>query len=166
MKNIPAIIVFLLMACFASAQSDSVPRPPYQRFPKNMPLKLLLVDSVTNFTRDDLDKKKQVMIMLFSPDCEHCQHETEGIIKNIEKFSNIQIIMSTTRPFDKMKEFYQRYDLGRFANIVMGNDRSFLLPVYYNIRNLPFLAFYNKKKDLIDVFEGALPIEKVLEKFE
>jgi hypothetical protein len=65
-----------------------------------------------------------------------------------------------------MKEFYKRYDLSRFSNIVVGVDKSFLLPVYYNVRNLPFLAFYNKKKELIDVFEGALPVEKVLEKFE
>ena len=34
------------------------------------------------------------------------------------------------------------------------------------IRNLPFLAFYNRKKELISVFEGSLPMEKALLEFE
>jgi len=166
MKNLTAIIAFLLFSQLVIGQTDAAPQPPYKRFPNNIPLKLLLVDSTTQFTPDNFDKKKQVMVMLFSPDCDHCKHETEEIIKNIDKFKGIQIVMSTTLPFEKMKEFYAHYDLGRFKNIVVGNDKSFLLPVYYNIRNLPFLAFYSKKKELIDVFEGSLPLEKVLAKFE
>lgn len=101
--------------------------------------------------------------MLFSPDCEHCQKKTEEIIQHIDAFKKVQIIMSTTLPFDKMVVFYNKYDLKRFDNIIMGKDVSYLLPSFYNIRNLPFLAFYNKKKGLISVFEGALPIEKVIE---
>jgi hypothetical protein len=124
---------------------------------------LLLTDSSRYFTKDDLAKKKAVMIMLFSPDCEHCQHKTEEIIKHIDAFEKVQILMSTTLPFDKMVEFYNKYDLKRFDNIIMGKDINYLLPTFYDIRNLPFLAFYNKKKELISVFEGALAIEKIIE---
>ena len=104
--------------------------------------------------------------MLFSPDCDHCKHETEDIIKNIDAFKKVQIIMSTTMPFDKMLRFYNNYDLKRFDNIIMGKDENYLLPVFYDIRNLPFLAFYNKKKELISVFSGALSINKVIEELE
>lgn len=144
-------------------QNDSIPEAPYKRFPTPPPFKLLLTDSSTHFTKDDLAKKKAVMIMLFSPDCEHCQHETEEIIKHIDDFEKVQIIMCTMLPFDKMAAFYNKYDLRRFDNIVMGKDMNYMLPAFYNVRNLPFLAFYNKKKELISVFEGSLPIEKVIE---
>ena len=100
--------------------------------------------------------------MLFSPDCDHCKHETEEIIKNIGNFKNTQLLMSTTREFDKMVEFYRHYQLDRFDNIIVGKDVNYMLPVFFSIRNLPFLAFYNKKKELISVFEGAMPIEKVV----
>ena len=103
------------------------------------------------------------MIVLFSPDCEHCQHETEEIIKHIDAFEKVQIIMCTMLPYDKMAAFYTKYDLKRFDNIIMGKDMNYMLPAFYNVRNLPFLAFYNKKKELISVFEGSLPIEKVIE---
>jgi thioredoxin-related protein len=48
----------------------------------------------------------------------------------------------------------------------MGRDAHFMLPVFYNIRSFPFLAFYNKKQELISVFEGSMPIEKVLEELK
>lgn len=104
--------------------------------------------------------------MLFSPDCDHCKHETEEIIKNIDAFKKVQIVMSTTLSFDKMIDYYNHYDLKRFNNIIVGKDTGYFLPVFYDIRNLPFLAFYNKKKELISVFEGALPIDKVIEELK
>ena len=160
------IIFLVLLSAFyfeGFAQNDSLPEAPYKRFPTVPPLKLLLTDSSTYFTKDDMAKKKAILIMLFSPDCDHCQHKTDEIIQHIGAFEKVQIIMSTTLPFDKMVAFYAKYDLKRFHNIIVGRDISYLLPTFYNIRNLPFLAFYNKKKELISVFEGALPIEKIIE---
>ena len=103
--------------------------------------------------------------MLFSPECDHCKHETEELIKNMKDFEKIEIVMATSFPFDKMKEFYANYNLKQYSNIVVGYDASYILPVFYNVRNLPFLAFYDKKGNLIDTHEGTLPIENVLEKF-
>ena len=122
-----------------------------------------MTDSSTYFTKENIAKKKAVMIMLFSPDCEHCQHKTEEIIQQIHAFEKVQIIMSTTLPFDKMIAFYKKYDLNRFNNIIVGKDLAYFLPTFFDIHNLPFLAFYNKKKELISVFEGAMPIEKIIE---
>jgi|SRR3989337_1220073 len=162
-----AFTVFATATYFLSlAQNDSLQLAPYKRFPTVPPFKLLLTDSSNYFTKEDLAKKKAVMLMLFSPDCEHCKHETEEIIKNIDAFKKVQIIMSTTLPFEKMLDYYRKYDLKRFENIIVGKDLSYLLPVFYDIHNLPFLAFYNKKKELISVFSGALPIDKVIEELK
>ncbi|MEO5564206.1 MAG: redoxin domain-containing protein [Chitinophagaceae bacterium] len=137
---------------------------PFRRFPTVIPFKILLTDSTTWFSKDDL-AKKPTFIMLFSPDCDHCKHETEDLIKNIDKFKKIQIVMVTPMPFDKMKEFYAHYEINRYKNITMGRDMTFMFPTFYGVKTLPFLAFYDKKGKLIDGFEGSLPIEKVLEKF-
>ena len=166
-KNCIGLSLLLLIntGLFAQTDSTAAPLPAYKSFPELPPLKLLLTDSTTWYTKDDIPKKKQTLIIIFSPECEHCQHETEALIAHINDFKNIQILMSTTLPFSEMKEFYNHYELGRYKNIVVGKDISYLLPVFYNIRMLPFMAFYDKKGTLIDVFEGSLPIEKVLEKF-
>lgn len=166
MKRIYLLLVSVVASLAGIGQVDSITEPPYKRFPSVPPVKLLLTDSVSYFTKEDLQKRKAVMIMLFSPDCDHCQHETEEIIRRIDDFKKVQIIMATTFPFDKMAGYYKKYTLNRFSNIVVGKDVGYMLPIFYNVRNLPFFAFYNSKKDLISVFEGALPVEKVLEELK
>ena len=161
MKNVIWLIAAFFVSLSGICQTDPV-QAPYKRFPSVPPLKLLLADSTSFFTKDDLQKKRPVMVMLFSPDCEHCQHEMEQIIKNIYAFEKTQVILSTTRDFDNMVEFIKRYQLDRFENIIVGKDVGYMLPVFYNIRNLPFLAFYNRQKELISVFEGTMPVEKMI----
>ena len=166
MKKIIFTIVAIIIYLSGMAQTDSAQLAPFKRFPSVPPFKLLLTDSSTHFTKDNLAKKKAVMFMLFSPDCEHCKHETEEIIKNINAFDKVQIVMATTQPFAKMVDYYSNYDLKRFDNIIVGRDQAYFLPVFFDIHNLPFLAFYNKKKELISVFSGALPIQKVIEELK
>jgi len=104
--------------------------------------------------------------MLFSPACSHCQHETEEMVKNIEKFKDIQVVMATFMPFDSMKKFRDHYQLAQYNNIVVAQDTHFFLPSFFMIHNLPFHAFYDKKKALITAFEGSMSLEKILNNFK
>lgn len=158
-------IIFVLVISSLTVWGQAQPDPPYKRFPTLPPLKLLLTDSVTQFTDKDLKKNKAVFLFIFSPDCDHCQKETEELIEKIDSFKNIQIVMATILPFDKMKSFYETYKLSQYPNIIVGHDYQYLLSTYYRMRTLPFLAFYDKKGNLIDGVEGALPLTKVLRYF-
>ena len=113
-----------------------------------------------------LDKKSAVMVMLFSPDCDHCQHETEDLIRNIDKFKKVQIIMASLLALEKTIPFIEKYGLEKYKNIKVGFDKGYFLPAFFNVRNLPFLAFYNRKKELISVFQGSMPMDKALEELE
>ena len=165
MKKLFSLLVIITVGLSGWSQKDSVPAPPYLRFPTVPPLKLLKVDSVTYFTKDNLKKNRPSLIMIFNPGCEHCQHETKEITANIEKFKNIQIVMTTPESFEKMKEFYKEYKLKDFPNITVGRDEHFTLPTFYYIHNLPFMAFYDKKQKLISVHEGSFGVEKILAAF-
>ena len=154
-----------LMITFSlNGQTDSI-QPPYKKFPTPPPFKLLLTDSSTYFTKADLEKKKPLLLIVFSPDCDHCKHETEELLKNIDKFKKVQIVMATYYTVSEMKNIYDDFQLNRFENIVVGKDINFILAPFYNMRSMPFLAFYDKKGELISVFEGNLPMNKVAEKF-
>ncbi len=165
MKKYILFFYVLIFTQSAFAQGDST-KAPYLRFPNFPPVKLLLPDSTSHFTKDKLPKKSPVMMMLFNPQCEHCQQATEEIIQNIDKFKNIQIIMATSMPLSSMKDFREKYKLAAYENITVAQDTHYFLPSYYMIHNLPFLAFYNKKKELISVFEGSMPVEKILEELK
>jgi hypothetical protein len=146
------------------AQTDI--KAPYQKFKSVPPFQLLLPDSTTYYTKADLPKNKSVLLILFSPMCEHCQHETEEIIKNIDEFKNVQIVMSTSLPFDSMLAFRERYHLADYPNIVVAHDPHFFLIPYFQLHNMPFMAFYNRKKELISVHEGSWGIENVIQEIK
>jgi thioredoxin-related protein len=148
------------------AQRDSLRLPGYKRFPNVPPFTIMLPDSSTLFAKKDLRKKRASLFMLFSPDCDHCNHEVEEIIKNLDRFKKIEIVLATVLPHYKLREFFDRHQLSRFENIHAGRDIYFVLPEFFAARSLPFLAFYNKSGELIDVFEGSLPIKDILAKFE
>lgn len=150
------------MVLLAVAQADTV-QLPYQKYPTYPPVKLLLPDSVSVYQKEDLPKKKPVMLMLFNPQCDHCQHETEALIQNIDKFKNIQIVMATTAMYPDMMAFREKYKLAQYQNIVVSRDPDYFLFSFFSIHNFPFHAFYNKKKELISIFEGSMTIEKILE---
>jgi thioredoxin-related protein len=161
--------MLMLMSLFfvtaVDAQNDSL-LAPYKRFPSFPPVKLLLPDSASYFTKNDLPKKTPVMLMMFSPQCEHCQHETKELINNIDKFKNIMVVMTTSMPFDSMLAFREKHHLDQYKNIIVAQDADYFLFSFYLAHQLPFLAFYNKKKELISVFEGGLPMDKVLKEFD
>lgn len=162
MKTFITLFILLQTAITGFSQQNE---PPYRRFPTVPPLKLLLTDSSTIFTDKELKKNTPLFFILFSPDCEHCKKETEDLIDNIDSLKNIQIVMATFMPFAKMKEFYNSYQLNRFPNITVGYDIQHILATYYRISYTPFVALYDKKGNLIEGFQGAMPLPKVLEFF-
>lgn len=139
---------------------------PYKRFPTVPPFKLLKIDSTSYFTKSDLKKNKPVLIILFNPDCDHCKHEIEEIIKDMDELKDIQIVMTTMMPFDLMKSFYEKYGLDKFDNVTVGRDFQYLLPTFYQIRFMPYLAMYDKKGNLLTTFEGTMKIDDLVNVFK
>ncbi len=158
------LLTGMLCCLFAARAQQDTALHPYQRFPNNVPLKILLTDSTTTYTSDNLPKKKGIIIMLFSPDCEHCKKEIGEITASIDSFKQYHIVMVTPMPFERMKAFYAEYGLSKYPNITMGRDQNFTLPVYYGIRFFPYLAFYNKKHELLSTFEGNLTVPDMLQR--
>lgn len=156
--------LILLVSVSAVAQVDST-TPPYKKFPTLPPIQILLGDSTTKFTKENLPAKKPVLVMLFSPDCSHCQHETEEFIAHREAIKDLQIVMITFHPLSDMNAFISRYKLNELPNIVVGKDIYWTMPAFYDIHNLPFHAMYDKKGNLIEAFEGSMELNKVLQAF-
>lgn len=159
------LTLFLLAAALPGIAQQAPVQPPYLRFPTLPPLQLLLGDSTTRYTRADIPKKKPVLVMLFSPECSHCQHTAEELVARKDALKDLHIIMATLHPVWQMNAFAEQYDLKQIRGLVIGRDFSYVLPSFYGIHNLPYLAFYNKKGGLITGFEGSMPLDKILQTF-
>lgn len=160
------IAVLLLLTAITHIRAQVSQEPTYKRFPTLPLFTLLGIDSSTIITRDDLPKHRRTLIMYFSPDCDHCQHQTEDMLKKIEQLKKINIVMATWQPFEDMVAFYKRYNIGSYPNIVIGRDTKYFFAPFYQLRNLPYLALYDAKRNLITTFEGNASVDKLLKAFD
>jgi hypothetical protein len=142
-------------------QTDTT--PPYKRITGWPPLVLTQLNK-QQLTSKDL-KNQATIIMYFSPECDHCKHQTTEMINRIKDLSKYQIILATYQPEEQMAGFQTYYQLQKYPNIRMGRDTKFLLPPFYKIKNLPYLALYNKKGELIKTFDGNVKVDTLLKSF-
>jgi len=167
MKSV--LIVILGVFCLHAVQAQTpvnVPEAPYIKNPGIPPFRLLQVDSTHYVTRDNIKKNHKVLLMFFSPDCEHCKHQMRDILADFGQFKDIEIVMATFQPFDEMKSFYNYFRIADHANIMMGRDEKYMLPPYYRMQSLPFLALYDKKGQLITHFEGNQKVDTLMNAFQ
>lgn len=102
--------------------------------------------------------------MVFSPDCEHCQHATEDLLKHFDLFKNVQIVMATPLEYKFIPSFYKKYRLADYPNITIGRDPNYFLGSFYEVHNFPSIFLYDKKGNFVEVFEGSVSFEKIAKK--
>jgi hypothetical protein len=90
----------------------------------------------------------------------------KDILADFNKFKDIEIVMATFQPFDEMKSFYNYYRIADHTNILMGRDEKYMLPPFYRMQSLPFLALYDKKGQFIKRFEGNQKADSILLAFQ
>ena len=145
MKASMFVIVYLFFYTAAGAQTAS--EPAYKRIPTIPPFTLVLAVDSTVFTKNNLRKKKSVILMVFSPDCDHCIHATEDLISNIKSFKNTEVVLASSLSYESVKKFYNELHLSIYKNIHVGFDSKRFLSSFYEVRSFPSIFLYSKKGD-------------------
>ncbi|MGN7995116.1 peroxiredoxin family protein [Chitinophaga sp. 22308] len=122
---------------------------------------LTLPDGHT-ITKNDLRKNEKTMVFVFSVDCDHCKHLTEEVLKNIDKFKNVQILMVTPFKVEQMKEYYDHYNIQKYPNIVMASEPTRQIMYFYDLHYFPGLYLYDKKQQFIKGFEGTVKLDSLV----
>lgn len=164
MKTFLLTLTSLMIFGFAFSQSSATDkRPDYLRNPSIPEFTIYKAPDSTVFTNNDLKKKEATVIMIFSPECGHCQNETRELEKNIEHFKHTQILMVTWLPYSEMMAFYHDYKIAQHPEITMGWDKKdFFLP-YYHVQSYPQFVVYDKKGNYVKSFSGIINLQDVWE---
>jgi len=159
LKKYFSLLLVVLMSKAAVAQIDT--SLLYLRFPIVPSFRLINVADSSIFTKNDLKKKRATIIMMFSPDCEHCQLETKELTAHMDLFKKVQIVMASPLDYNYIKKFYEEYKLADYPNITMGRDPSYFLGTFFKVRSFPSIFLYDKKGNYVTSFVGSTPIEQI-----
>lgn len=106
---------------------------------------------------------RPVLLMIFSPDCEHCSHKLDTLSALGGGFKSTQVLLVTElrnkanfAPFMKKKGLNK---LPQFKNA--GLDRGDLIANVYTYQLLPQYNFYNAQGKLVKTFSGNAPVDSL-----
>lgn len=158
-------LLFSLSFLFFSHSFSQSELPPYKQ---NKKIPSFEIETVNNgvFTTAKLKNNTPVLIIFFSPGCDHCINQFEAMKKRMTEFKKYQIVMATYQPIEELAEFNKKYQIARYPNIITGRDTKYFFPPFYEISNFPYLAFYDKNGKLITTYEGNMSVDNMLKKFK
>ena len=121
------------------------------------------VDSV-KLTHLDLKKNKPVMLIYFSPDCDHCQHFIKALKPKLKAFSKFQILLITWHKLQTLRPFYKAYGLAAYPNIILATEgnENMMIQQYFQVKDTPFTALYNSQGKLVWYYEKAPKIDHLV----
>ena len=149
-KNIACFLI--LFASFSSkAQSDTL--KAYEKN-RNLPdFSLLNTDSIVFMTKT-LATDKNIILMLFNPECDHCQKQLDEFLSIGKVARTSELVMISVVPLEVNRAFYKKNKLEKYPYIHLGQDyKGFCIP-YYTPQTIPVLIFYNKKKEFVSIHQG------------
>lgn len=153
--------LFISYSGFSQANAKTENTPDFIKNPTIPNFTLYKAPDSTVFTNEDLKNRKPTLVMIFSPECGHCQNVTRELTKRIDEFKNVEILMITWLPYSEMMAFYHDYKIAEYPQITMGWDKKdFFLP-YYHVGMYPDIVVYNKHGKYVKSFSGDIKLDDV-----
>ncbi len=103
----------------------------------------------------------KAVLILFQPDCDHCQREAVQIEENLHAFKGYDLYFISDAPLDQLEKFAQAYKLGSRDNVHFAHTSvSHILNTYGPVAS-PSLYIYSEKGKLKKAFNGETPISEI-----
>ena len=153
MKIVAGIFLLIILSASLNVSAQSAKVPPFKIVQSNGEV----------FRAHDLPMGKPIVIIYFSPGCDHCDFLTKELLKRQAEFTNASIIMITWQPVEIVAAFVQQYQLAKHRNIYVGTEgTNFFVRNYYKIEHMPFMALYTKNGDFIQQYSNETKLPALL----
>jgi thiol-disulfide isomerase/thioredoxin len=128
----------LFTSSIALAQGGKI--PPFRMLQSNNRI----------FKAEDLPMGKPIILIYFSPECDHCDKLMKELFGKAAQFKKASIAMITYLPIEKVSKFEREFSLNQYLNIYVGTEgTSFFVRDYYRLTEMPFVALYTSSGDFV-----------------
>jgi hypothetical protein len=107
------------------------------------------------------DFKGKNILILFQPDCDHCQHEAEDIEKRLGDFKDYKLYFVSSAPMPDIEKFATTYKLKGKENILFGNTAAENVLNHFGPIPAPSIYIYNDQQ-LKKSFEGQTDVGEIV----
>ncbi len=153
MKIVAGILVLLILSATVNASAQNTKVPFFNIVQSNGKV----------FRAHDLPMGKPIVIIYFSPGCDHCDILTRELLNRKEEFKKASVVMITWQPVEIVATFVQQYQLFKHRNMYVGTEgTNFFVRNYYRIEHMPFMALYTKDGDFVHRYSNETKLPELL----
>jgi peroxiredoxin len=103
------------------------------------------------------------ILILFQPDCDHCQREAQEFQKNLSAFNNYTLYFISSVGIPETEAFAKQYGLDGQANVKFGITAVENVLNNFGAISAPSMYIYNGSGKLVKKFNGETDIQQILE---
>ena len=150
MKILMMVAIALLAAVGTNAIAQAGKLPPFRMMQANGKI----------FKAEELPMGKPIIIIYFSPECDHCEKLMKELFKRTGELKKASIAMVTYLPVEKVLQFQKTYSLNKYPNIYVGTEGTgFFLKNYYKLTEMPFVALYTKNGHFLKSYSREIDLK-------
>lgn len=123
---------------------------------------LVTIDGV-EFPLAERKRGRRAALLFFSPDCEYCRKEIEGIVANRDSFEKTDWVFITLAPEGDLHEFLLEYPLESVPGAKVVREEWPELFLALDVTAPPTLFIYDSDGRLEHFSRGAVSIKTILE---
>lgn len=151
---------FIMVNCAKTAKEKEQPFVAELAMPN---FTLAKMQDSTMILSKDVSKEGIVLLMYFSPDCDHCQKEAEEYVSKKDSLSNIRTVWMSGdwAELKLINEFAKKYQIEELNPIAIGKDMRSSLVLYYDFQHVPYTAVY-KDNQFIQEYRGSIDFDELI----
>jgi peroxiredoxin len=123
-------------------------------------MQLLHLDGSRGMAKDIRGK---AVLILFQPDCDHCQRETVQIREHLNAFQGYKLYFISDAPPQQLSQFAREYGLAGNPDIHFAHTSIENILNSYGPIDAPSVYIYTAEGRLKKSFIGETPIENILQ---
>jgi hypothetical protein len=108
--------------------------------------------------------KGPLVLILFTPDCDHCQREAADISNHFKLFEDYTLYFVAAQGGEVLQEFAVKYHLANKSNVVFAQGPIVPVIKIFKPTSMPTILIYNEDGVLAKRFDGETKVEDI-EKF-
>ena len=130
---------------------------------QTMPVFSIMQSNGKTLNTKSLVNTRPVVLIYFSPDCDHCTTLLNTMFAQIDKFKRATILLVTFRPMNELTDFEKKYKTNKYKNVIVGVEEPiFFLKNLFQLESTPFTALFNKNGSLIYLYKKETHVNDLL----
>jgi peroxiredoxin len=106
--------------------------------------------------------KGKTVLVLFQPDCDHCQHEAEDIEDHLASFRDYTLYFVSSAGPEEIRKFSNTYKLSGIPNIIFGATTVESILNNFGAIQAPSIYIYSEEGKLVNSFNGQTDVGVIL----